>query len=145
MSPPSHIIARRSITTRTFESASLSRTYRSREVCDTLPRRACRSSSRYWIEVSSMSVLFFFSSRRRHTRSDRDWSSDVCSSDLAVLLRKLGAEGKRDLDAAGLHLLQHCTDVGHGALAGEALPRAGLESGIRGDEEIGRASCRERV
>src|SRR5699024_7839188 len=28
-------------------------------------------------------VLFFFSIRRRHTRSKRDWSSDVCSSDLA--------------------------------------------------------------
>src|SRR5438067_8974612 len=28
--------------------------------------------------------LFFFSSRRRHTRSKRDWSSDVCSSDLEV-------------------------------------------------------------
>src|SRR5256884_6739444 len=28
------------------------------------------------------SVLFFFSSRRRHTRCSRDWSSDVCSSDL---------------------------------------------------------------
>src|SRR5206468_9043465 len=27
---------------------------------------------------------FFFSSRRRHTRSDRDWSSDVCSSDLCA-------------------------------------------------------------
>src|SRR5206468_4956867 len=27
---------------------------------------------------------FFFSSRRRHTRSDRDWSSDVCSSDLCL-------------------------------------------------------------
>src|SRR5256886_7931222 len=27
-------------------------------------------------------VLFFFSSRRRHTRFDCDWSSDVCSSDL---------------------------------------------------------------
>src|SRR5207247_2750546 len=26
--------------------------------------------------------FFFFSSRRRHTRSTRDWSSDVCSSDL---------------------------------------------------------------
>src|SRR5207247_6850020 len=26
--------------------------------------------------------VFFFSSRRRHTRSTRDWSSDVCSSDL---------------------------------------------------------------
>src|SRR5699024_12220100 len=29
-----------------------------------------------------MMILFFFSSRRRHTRSKRDWSSDVCSSDL---------------------------------------------------------------
>src|SRR5690349_9416956 len=29
--------------------------------------------------------VFFFSSRRRHTRSLRDWSSDVCSSDLAKL------------------------------------------------------------
>src|SRR5438067_8333172 len=28
--------------------------------------------------------VFFFSSRRRHTRSKRDWRSDVCSSDLAV-------------------------------------------------------------
>src|SRR5699024_11624409 len=28
--------------------------------------------------------LFFFSSRRRHTSSKRDWSSDVCSSDLFV-------------------------------------------------------------
>src|SRR5438874_9949954 len=27
--------------------------------------------------------IFFFSSRRRHTRSLRDWSSDVCSSDLS--------------------------------------------------------------
>src|SRR5207245_3782628 len=29
-------------------------------------------------------IYFFFSSRRRHTRCYRDWSSDVCSSDLAV-------------------------------------------------------------
>src|SRR3989440_5430899 len=29
-------------------------------------------------------LVFFFSSRRRHTRSDRDWSSDVCSSDLVA-------------------------------------------------------------
>src|SRR5438105_12233398 len=31
--------------------------------------------------------FFFFSSRRRHTRSTRDWSSDVCSSDLSALNR----------------------------------------------------------
>src|SRR2546421_8837235 len=36
----------------------------------------CRSSRCLY------SFFFFFSSRRRHTRSDRDWSSDVCSSDL---------------------------------------------------------------
>src|SRR2546429_6344927 len=30
--------------------------------------------------------FFFFSSRRRHTRCSRDWSSDVCSSDLCGLL-----------------------------------------------------------
>src|SRR5437867_7899838 len=29
-------------------------------------------------------LFFFFSSRRRHTRSYGDWSSDVCSSDLSV-------------------------------------------------------------
>src|SRR5690606_39449996 len=33
--------------------------------------------------------FFFFSSRRRHTRFSRDWSSDVCSSDLEYLLFKL--------------------------------------------------------
>src|SRR2546422_6222418 len=33
------------------------------------------------------SIFFFFSSRRRHTRCSRDWSSDVCSSDLNQPLR----------------------------------------------------------
>src|SRR2546430_5111482 len=32
--------------------------------------------------------FFFFSSRRRHTRFDCDWSSDVCSSDLAEARRR---------------------------------------------------------
>src|SRR5436305_13437073 len=32
--------------------------------------------------TSCRCVFFFFSSRRRHTRCGRDWSSDVCSSDL---------------------------------------------------------------
>src|SRR5437868_13743235 len=32
--------------------------------------------------------MFFFSSRRRHTRSKRDWSSDVCSSDLDLISSK---------------------------------------------------------
>src|SRR5690625_7138902 len=37
-----------------------------------------------------MSTVFFFSSRRRHTRWPRDWSSDVCSSDLIM------EQGRRD-------------------------------------------------
>src|SRR2546428_9138223 len=35
--------------------------------------------------MDRQSFFFFFSSRRRHTRSDRDWSSDVCSSDLVTV------------------------------------------------------------
>src|SRR5438105_11564868 len=45
--------------------------------------------SRVLVYMSLLLVLyfffFFFSSRRRHTRSTRDWSSDVCSSDLMSL------------------------------------------------------------
>ena len=36
----------------------------------------------YLLSVLGSCIFFFCSSRRRHTRSDRDWSSDVCSSDL---------------------------------------------------------------
>src|SRR2546430_14457569 len=39
------------------------------------------------VDTQVSSVVFFFSSRRRHTRFDCDWSSDVCSSDLAGELR----------------------------------------------------------
>src|SRR5688500_20024107 len=35
-------------------------------------------------------VYFFFSSRRRHTRLQGDWSSDVCSSDLGILVSEDG-------------------------------------------------------
>src|SRR2546421_12945785 len=51
--------------------------------------------------VRKFFFFFFFSSRRRHTRSDRDWSSDVCSSDLRQIL---DPEGKIEL-ALGLEPL----------------------------------------
>src|SRR5690242_21012119 len=44
----------------------------------------------YWTVLESVLTLlylFFFSSRRRHTRLTCDWSSDVCSSDLATSRR----------------------------------------------------------
>src|SRR5438067_10146690 len=41
--------------------------------------------------------FFFFSSRRRHTRSKRDWSSDVCSSDLRRGIARIDRDcGNRD-------------------------------------------------
>src|SRR5690606_40128477 len=36
-------------------------------------------------QMRTSRAIFFFSSRRRHTRFSRDWSSDVCSSDLVSL------------------------------------------------------------
>mgnify|MGYP002266051361 CR=1 FL=1 len=66
-------------------------------------------------------ILFFFSSRRRHTRYSGDWSSDVCSSDLALILM--------DLDG-----FKTINDT-YGHQAGDTILK----------EEIGRASCRERV
>src|SRR2546430_11691047 len=44
-----------------------------------LERRRCRA---VYSGSQGQSSFFFFSSRRRHTRFDCDWSSDVCSSDL---------------------------------------------------------------
>src|SRR5256886_7447509 len=61
-----------------------------------------------WIEIRIISFLFFFSSRRRHTRFDCDWSSDVCSSDLEVC----SAGGERGQlgpgpDLFGVEVLDH--------------------------------------
>src|SRR5438034_1610301 len=54
-------------------------------------------------------VYFFFSSRRRHTRSLCDWSSDVCSSDLgAPVARK---RGRRRGLLNGLATHEHERDI----------------------------------
>src|ERR1022692_4206733 len=44
---------------------------------------ALEEAARQGQEVDNVLVCFFFSSRRRHTRLQGDWSSDVCSSDLS--------------------------------------------------------------
>src|SRR5690606_40573024 len=48
-------------------------------------RRTPTASVRVAARVCRCPRSFFFSSRRRHTRFSRDWSSDVCSSDLYVV------------------------------------------------------------
>src|SRR5690625_7994777 len=90
-------------------------------------------------------MCFLFSSRRRHTRWPRDWSSDVCSSDLEgehVLLRRR-REVAVDEDAADLVAHQR---FGQGDAALPAVLLLGGAGELRAVElEIGRASCRERV
>src|SRR5206468_4720752 len=58
------------------------------------------------------------SSRRRHTRSDRDWSSDVCSSDLRALARRLGTAAVHvRSDAVRKHLVRVPLDERAGSAA----------------------------
>src|SRR6266702_5996180 len=60
-------------------------------------------------------MFFFFSSRRRHTRWPRDWSSDVCSSDLFVadiFLAKTTAECLSLLDEADIPSMKLQTPEG---------------------------------
>src|SRR3712207_6934678 len=55
---------------------------------------------RNWLKAAAKKVVgvdFFFSSRRRHTRYWRDWSSDVCSSDLADAVHRAHG-GRADVD-----------------------------------------------
>src|SRR5687768_18099174 len=52
-------------------------------------RQGNRSFQNHLYEWLRLLLVFFFSSRRRHTRCSRDWSSDVCSSDLEQLLNGL--------------------------------------------------------
>src|SRR6267378_7863992 len=59
-----------------------------------------------------VSFFFFFSSRRRHTRSLRDWSSDVCSSDLAEGFRvRLTAADDRQAEHMRQILREHDVEV----------------------------------
>src|SRR5699024_11815594 len=52
--------------------------------------------------ICVMLFFFFFSSRRRHTRSKRDWSSDVCSSDLTAGIYFLfGYQGSKNFVYVG--------------------------------------------
>src|SRR5690625_7408639 len=77
-------------------------------------------------------MSFFFSSRRRHTRWPRDWSSDVCSSDLL----DLGPEPFRGLSGVELGF-EHDRTVDQVQRGGEAEDRGHLgpaRGGARSEE-----------
>src|SRR5688572_1559367 len=89
---------------------------------------------------------FFFSSRRRHTSFDCDWSSDVCSSDLDARARVGVAAGLAPLHGRPRrHRRRHAAATLRLGAAGDAaeVVAAALRP-RRGVRELGRASCRER-
>src|SRR5690349_22186399 len=83
---------------------------------------------------------FFFSSRRRHTRSLRDWSSDVCSSDLLARV---------DMALASLLGGMALANAGLGAVHGLAAPIGGMFAAPHGsvcrseERRVGK-ECRSR-
>src|SRR5437660_8678998 len=101
--------------------------------------------------------FFFFSSRRRHTRWPRDWSSDVCSSDLPGAARSLRRArgrpylsglarrvGKQD-NSAGIFLLPPARRGGTLHLRRQRSVPWLATVPFPARSKIGRASCRERV
>src|SRR5439155_9887424 len=92
--------------------------------------------------ASAYCGYFFLSSRRRHTRWPRDWSSDVCSSDLEQVLRALCYAALAA--AAGLVGAADRWAVLGGSPLVPAAFFAALGTALLAAVEIGRASCRER-
>src|SRR5256884_4881343 len=102
-------------------------------------------------------VFFFFSSRRRHTRCSRDWSSDVCSSDLVLdrripyrslpeMLEEVFLPGKHSIVVSGTHGKTTTTAMlawifqtagkGPNFLVGGVAENFGKSYGLGGGEEF---------
>src|SRR5256885_7285625 len=95
--------------------------------------------------------LFFFSSRRRHTRFD--CSSDVCSSDLVAVEAQVAVQGGEHADPHGAGHAGVVTEEGQdGGVVDEGVahgilpnPHPAAPASPPRAYKIGRASCRERV
>src|SRR5690606_39765546 len=90
-------------------------------------------------------ILFFFSSRRRHTIFSRDWSSDVCSSDLFYELTLSGGEPHGGGDASPLPGAVQALDVGHEQEQQEAVVVGEARRVVASDQQAQGRSEERRV
>src|SRR5699024_11838393 len=94
----------------------------------------------------------------RHTRSKRDWSSDVCSSDLDLIVEDGRAKGVVTEDGESFYAPEIVVGVGregsgwfagickkHGIETRNGTVDVGVRVEVRDEIKIGRASCRETV
>src|SRR3712207_7563133 len=93
-------------------------------------------------------VSFFFSSRRRHTRYWRDWSSDVCSSDLDPAALRDGLDELRPARGHPQLLAQlgdeHVDDLGLRLVVGAAVKVLEQHRAGRSEERRVGKECRSR-
>src|SRR5256885_5396532 len=89
--------------------------------------------------------FFFFSSRRRHTRLQGDWSSDVCSSDLGLESLQRQAPGERMKGTPDNTVILHWNECQTAWMELPWRDWVRFQGHGRGGTKIGRASCRERV
>src|SRR5262245_63210116 len=97
------------------------------------------------IQLKFFSIVFFFSSRRRHTRCLSDWSSDVCSSDLVADRRLVRHRSKAAALVTALLMAVPLAGCGDKPQVAPERPPAPVAVATAIAQEIGRASCRERV
>src|SRR5262245_65153684 len=125
-------------------------------VCQDAVALLASASIAVWVSLTEdigpelVDSCFFFSSRRRHTICLSDWSSDVCSYDLARLLRfvrQLRAfHAERELSRERVDLPALIDRIEAMVVAGDEREHSDTPAG-RGErdvEQIGRASCRAR-
>src|SRR3546814_7684824 len=95
-------------------------------------------------------LFFFFKQKTAYEMRISDWSSDVCSSDLQRCIQALGLRGRqaggRDLGLVFLaQVLELVADIVEHHVGGVAATLLGDHVAAVAVEEIGRASCRDRV
>src|SRR3546814_1852671 len=92
-------------------------------------------------------VVFFFKQKTAYEMRISDWSSDVCSSDLFEITLACAASAHRRLLLSYFQeLVEQAITAGQLAAAALSTSSVATGTGASGEiEEIGRASCRERV
>src|SRR5439155_17919972 len=97
-----------------------------------------------YFAMSCICCYFFFSSRRRHTRWPRDWSSDVCSSDLASRQIVLSVSAGWDATNARVRRYERASAEAPWVAAGDAVGGSLGRTGLRSEERRVGKECRSR-